>query len=136
VKSNVDVPLIPVGRQTLAFMPDRLLVFDRNGVGAVSYPALEMEVTQSAFIESESVPGDTVVVDHTWRYVNKSGGPDKRFKDNRQIPICSYERMHFRSSTGLNEVVQLSRPGAGEPFSVAIRKLGELNAGETESAHA
>ena len=28
------------------------------------------------FIESDGVPAEATVVDHTWRYVNKNGGPD------------------------------------------------------------
>ena len=28
---------------------------------------------------------------YTWKYVNKKGDPDKRFKDNRKIPIVLYE---------------------------------------------
>jgi len=33
VKANVEVPLVPVGKQVLAFMPDRLLVFESAAVG-------------------------------------------------------------------------------------------------------
>lgn len=33
VRTNVAVPAIPVGRQTLHFFPDRVLVFDNNRVG-------------------------------------------------------------------------------------------------------
>jgi hypothetical protein len=33
MRTNIDVPSIPVGRQVLCFFPDRLLVFDRIGGG-------------------------------------------------------------------------------------------------------
>lgn len=120
VKTNVETIAIGVGRQTLHFFPDRVLVYDVNGVGAVNYSSLNISVTSTRFIESESVPRDAEVVDKTWRYVNKSGGPDKRFKDNKQLPICRYEEIRFSSSTGLKEVLQLSKCGLGEKFASAI----------------
>lgn len=120
IKTNVSVPQIPVGRQTLAFMPDRLLVFEPGAVGAIPYGDLDLDLADVRFVEDEPVPRDATVVDHTWRYVNKKGGPDRRFKDNRQIPICLYGQIHFRSATGLNEVVQSSRAGVTEAFGRAV----------------
>jgi hypothetical protein len=114
VKCNVDVPAIAVGRQSLYFFPDRLLVFDSSSVGAVPYAALVLERDRTTFIEEEAVPRDSQVVGQTWRYVNKKGGPDRRFKDNRQLPLCQYEALHFSSSTGLNELLHASRVGVGE----------------------
>lgn len=123
VKTNIDVPMIPVGRQELYFFPDRLLVFDKGAVGAVSYRDLVIDIAPTRFIEDGSVPRDAEVVDHTWRYVNKKGGPDKRFKDNRQLPIALYEEVHFKSNTGLNEVINLSKQETSRAFSEAIAKL-------------
>jgi hypothetical protein len=123
VRTNIEVPLLPAGRQTLAFLPDRLLVFEGSSVGAVSYSDLTLRVAGSRFIEEESLPSDATVVDKTWRYVNKKGGPDRRFKDNRELPICMYEELHFTSTSGLNEVVQVSRRGTGEVLHDALRTL-------------
>ncbi len=120
VKTNISVPTIPVGRQKLYFFPDRLLVFDTNGVGAVGYEMLKINVSETRFIEDEGVPRDSQIVDKTWKYVNKKGGPDKRFKDNREIPIALYEEIHFASSSGLNELIQLSRVGFGTNFKETV----------------
>ncbi len=125
VKTNVETIAIGVGRQTLYFFPDRVLVYDVNGVGAVNYSSLQITVNPTRFIEDEGVPRDAEVVDRTRRYVNKSGGPDKRFKDNRQIPICRYEQISLSSSTGLNEVLQVSRCGFGDKFSNSIIPLAK-----------
>jgi hypothetical protein len=123
VKTNISLPAIPVGRQTLYLFPDRLLVVDRDGVGAVSYESLELELGQSRFIEEERVPNDAKVVGKTWKYVNKKGGPDRRFRDNRELPIALYEEIRFRSPSGLNEVVQVSRLGVGEKLKAALSQL-------------
>lgn len=125
VKTNIETIAIGVGRQTLHFFPDRILVYDTNGVGAVSYPELHADVSTTHFIESDSVPHDAEVVDRTWKYVNKSGGPDRRFKDNKELPVCQYEEIALSNQSGLNEVLQLSRCGLGSNFAKAISQLGK-----------
>lgn len=125
VKTNVGTISVGVGRQTLHFFPDRVLVYDQNGIGAVSYQELRIDVGTTRFIESDSVPRDAEVVGRTWTYVNKSGGPDKRFKDNKEIPICRYEEITLSSQSGLNEVLQLSRCGFGKGLAEATSLLGK-----------
>jgi hypothetical protein len=125
-QKNVPVLSIGVGRQTLYFLPDRLLVYDAAGVGAVSYRTLEVSAARQRFIESSGVPSDATVVDRTWQYVNKDGGPDRRFRYNSQIPICLYDELTLRTASGLNEVVQVSRSGIGEGFAAAVRHLASV----------
>jgi len=117
VKCNLDVPALGAGRQTLYFFPDRLFVFDTDGIGAVPYQALQLERTTSSFVESDALPSDSRVVGRTWRYVNKKGGPDRRFSNNPEWPVCEYEYLHLLSASGLNELLQVSLVGAGEPLS-------------------
>lgn len=125
LKTNISIPLIPAGKQTLAFLPDRLLVLEPNGVGAVEYIDLRLETTTTNFIEQEGTPGDSEVVGHTWKYVNKKGGPDKRFKDNCELPIMRYEHIRFYSNTGLNEMIQCSRVGAAALLEKSVHELGQ-----------
>jgi hypothetical protein len=123
VKTNISTVAIEVGRQTLHFFPDRVLIFDRDHVGAVGYKDLQIEVGAARFIEEEGVPSDAKIVDQTWKYLNKRGGPDKRFKDNRQLPVCLYDQIDFKSSTGMNERIQVSRCDTGKGFAEAIAGL-------------
>ena len=51
---------------------------------------------------------------------------DRRFNNNPRIPICLYDELHFRTASGLNEVLQLSRTGIGEGFASAVRHLGTI----------
>lgn len=126
LKTNIQTLAMSVGHQTLYFFPDRILVFDRGSVGAVGYDELRIDVTPSRFIESATPPADAEIIGHTWRYVNKKGGPDKRFANNAQLPICRYEELHFTSRTGLNEILQLSRHGQGTGFVQAVQYLGQF----------
>jgi hypothetical protein len=125
VKTNISTIAIGVGRQTLHFFPDRLLVYDSHGVGGIAYPALQLEAGHTRFVEDEAVPRDAQVVDHTWQYVNKSGGPDRRFKNNRQLPVCLYNELSLQSESGLNELIQLSKADVAEGFVQAVDDLAK-----------
>lgn len=126
IRTNIDVPAIPCGQETLHFFPDRLLVSSRQGIGAVSYDQLRITVESWPFVEAEPVPADATSIGHTWKYVNRDGGPDRRFADNRQLPILLYEQISFTSPAGLHEVLQFSRTGGGLSFQSAIETLGKL----------
>ncbi|MGV1945612.1 MULTISPECIES: SH3 domain-containing protein [unclassified Agrobacterium] len=126
IKSNVTPPALHVGRQVMFFMPDIVLVQDGSRVGAVSYTDLNVRWQESMFIETDRVPSDARIVDHTWKHPNKSGGPDRRFRDNRQIPICLYETMHLTSNSGVNELVEFSRTGVVAAFVDGCRMLAAL----------
>jgi len=125
-KTNVAVPTIPAGRQTLYLFPDRLLVYAPEGVGAVSYDSLNVTTGDERFIETTGVPGDAQVVGQTWRYVNKSGGPDRRYRDNSEIPIAIYAGFQIVSRSGLRESFQLSKAGTGSAFKNAVSNLAAV----------
>lgn len=127
VETNVAVMSVGVGRQTLYFLPDRLLVYDGNNVGAVGYRTLSIAAAPQRFIEDGAAPRDATVVGQTWQYVNRNGGPDRRFNNNRQLPICLYDQVSLQTASGLHEVLQFSRSGAGEALASAVRGLGMLS---------
>ncbi|HFH3788671.1 DUF4236 domain-containing protein [Pseudomonas aeruginosa] len=124
VKTNVATPSIPVGRQTLYFFPDKVLVFEANGVGAVSYENLRIDISTTNFIEDGAVPKDAEIVSRTWKFVNKKGGPDRRFKNNRELPVVRYEEVQFSSNTGLLERIQISCVGRTSSLAQAIGSIG------------
>jgi len=120
---NVSIPVLPAGRQRLYLLPDRILVWDTNGVGAVGFEQLDVSSGEQRFIEDGGVPSDTKVVDKTWRYVNKKGGPDRRFNNNREIPIVLYEAILLTSKSGLQELFQASRTGIGSTLKSAVKQM-------------
>lgn len=126
IRSNLKPPALHVGKKIMFFMPDLVLVQDGHRIGAVGYTDLIIRRQNSRFIETKGVPGDATIVDHTWAHPNKNGGPDRRFKYNRQLPICLYETVHFSSESGINEVVEFSRNGIAVNFTDSCRSLAAL----------
>jgi hypothetical protein len=94
--------------------------------GLVDIRELDFNFHGQRFIEEEKVPKDATVVDHTWAKVNKNGSPDKRFKDNYQIPICQYGDIELTSSTGLNEAYSISNFGKSEKFADAMMEYQKM----------
>lgn len=127
LKCNVTPPSITVGKETLYLLPDFMLVVHDRSVGAVAYDQLAIRWQDSSFIEEGTVPPDTRVLFHTWKHPNKSGGPDRRFANNFQIPVCLYESIHLTSSNGLNELLQVSCNGVAAPFADAVGRLSAQN---------
>lgn len=124
--TNVHIPCIKLSNLEFYFMPERLLVKRGDIFAAVFYKNLHVSGTVIRFIEDEGAPGDARIVDQTWRYVNKHGGPDRRFNNNRQIPVCAYSEYSITSDTGIYEVITTSKQGAMDGFAEFLRQIGQL----------
>ena len=118
LSTNVKPWCIDIGDQQLYFMPDRLLIHGQGRYGAVEYDALNVGFSFEQFIESGPVPGDAARVGTTYQYVNKNGTPDRRFANNREIPIMQYGRRTVLSSPGgLNIHLQVSSVAAAQALA-------------------
>lgn len=126
LKTNVSVPCIHLRNTELYFFPERLILKQGNKFGATFYKNITVSSSPVRFIEEEGVAADATIVDHTWKYTNKSGGPDRRFSDNRQIPICLYTDYEFYSETGVNEVITTSKTGGMDEFADFIHVIGNF----------
>jgi hypothetical protein len=86
----------------------------------VSYQQLVILWSNTVFLEGDGVPTDAQVIGHTWQYVNKKGGPDRRFKNNRQIPKVLYQQMGVRGTGGLQKILQVSHVADRSGFDSAL----------------
>ncbi|MBC9913887.1 DUF4236 domain-containing protein [Chitinophaga varians] len=124
--TNVAIPYISLHNLELYFLPERLLVKRGSAFAAIYYKNLHITGRVTDFIESDMLPGDARVVDYTWQYVNKSGGPDRRFNNNRKLPVCAYSEYTFTSDTGVFETIATSKQSAMDDFAGFILKIGAL----------
>lgn len=118
--TNIAVPSITAGNSALYLLPDRLVVRDGKRYGDIDYQALRAFHQTERFIETSPLPGDSVQVDSTWQYVNVKGGPDRRFANNRMLPIMRYGRLIITSDSGLYWIIQTSRPDAAGAVAQAM----------------
>lgn len=94
-----------------------------RSAGAISYEQLETYWNTTIFIEEDGVPSDSVVVGQTWRFVNKNGGPDRRFNNNRQIPKVQYQQLGLRGPGSFQKLLQISKVADRGSFDVALRAM-------------
>lgn len=121
---NVNPVAVAFSNSTFYFFPDRLLIYGKGGaVGALAYSQLHSEDSITRFVEEEGVPRDAKVVDRTWRFVNKKGGPDRRFKNNRELPICAYGEVRLQSQSGVSELLMTSHQGLEVDFASALKQM-------------
>jgi DNA polymerase-3 subunit epsilon len=118
--TNIAVPSLNSARRSIYFLPDRILVREGRRFADVSYASLSVEARAQRFIEDGPVPGDAERVGTTWRFVNKDGGPDRRFNNNRPLPIMRYGRLVLQNADRFLSVWDFSRPDLAQSFAHAI----------------
>jgi Protein of unknown function (DUF4236) len=134
ISTDAAVYMVNTGPQRLYFLPDRILVYEGDQIGAVQYGSLTFKVATSTFVESETVPNDSEIIGRTWRYTNKSGGPDRRFASNPEIPLVRYAEITLQSAGGLNYLMQASNLQKANSFAQAVRQYGAQLAVVAQSA--
>ncbi|MBV8751313.1 MAG: hypothetical protein JO328_00450 [Hyphomicrobiales bacterium] len=132
IRGRVRFPAIKLGREEIFFLPDGILVADTNEVAALNYRDFTLSVNQTRFVESDGVPRDATVIGETWQYVSKDGGPDRRFKFNRRLPVCLYGEIHIESGSGLSGLIHLSNPTAADRFGKIINILNQSTLVESD----
>jgi hypothetical protein len=123
VETNARIGVLSVDDTNLYFFPDRVLIFDRSGVHAVPYAELDVQAGTVHFREEGGIPRDAKVIGRTWRYVNKSGAPDRRFNNNYQIPIVLYGTLEVSAPSGLRLSLQTSSDTAAIEAVAGLREL-------------
>jgi hypothetical protein len=107
----------------LFFYPGFILVHESHLEFAIlDYSELDIEFFDTRFVETETVPADSNVIGSTWAKANKNGTPDKRFRDNYQIPLTMYGQMNFLSKTGLKESYLFSNQKNTRSFYSALKE--------------
>jgi hypothetical protein len=125
LSSNITVPTLSASRRSTYLLPDRMLIREGRRYNDIPYSSLRTSVAPSRFIENGSVPRDATQVGTTWQYVNKSGGPDRRFKNNRQLPVMQYAELTLLGPGRYANTWQLSRPAAAQTLHMALESMGQ-----------
>lgn len=134
LSTNIAVPSVTAGNSALYLLPDRMLVREGKRYSDIDYQTLRVFHQEQRFIESSPPPRDAVQVDSTWQYVNVKGGPDRRYKNNRILPIMLYSRLIIASTQGLYWIIQISRPDAAEAISQVISAVPVEPVGSSPTA--
>jgi len=123
IATNIAVPSLHGRKRSVYFLPDRILVRDGRRYADIAYSKCQVTGSRTNFIEDGLMPSDAVQVGTTWKYVNKSGGPDRRYKDNRQLPVMQYGELTLSTASGFHFVWQTSRANAALAVAAAVSAI-------------
>jgi hypothetical protein len=123
VRTNVLVPCLNMGNSSLYFLPDVILYANPRGYTGIDYDDLEIVYGVRPFVEGGRVPSDAKVVDRTWLYANKSGGPDRRYRKNRRLPVLELGALGLQASRVLNIEINTSSAPLSAAFAQAWKDL-------------
>ncbi|MGH2622854.1 MAG: DUF4236 domain-containing protein [Sphingobacterium sp.] len=117
----------------LYIYPSFIIMYASTGDFAIiGLEEITLECQQVRFTETEQIPSDAEIIDHTWAKVNKNGTPDRRFTGNYQIPVALYGEIILRTNTGLNEIFMLSNYKAVHVFGEAFKEYRKSLMGLTK----
>ncbi|HMR81963.1 MAG TPA: DUF4236 domain-containing protein [Niabella sp.] len=122
IKSNFNPLYFQNGNGAdIYFYPNFIIVYSsRQKFAIIGLNELQFNFTPVRFVETGTVPNDSKIIDRTWAKVNKNGTPDKRFKNNYEIPIVRYGNISLQTPTGLNEEYEFSNYEYAETFANAF----------------
>ncbi|UBF24392.1 hypothetical protein K9N68_22175 [Kovacikia minuta CCNUW1] len=122
LKTNVEVWGVDAGSIKLYLLPDRFFVFQDGIYSAISYSEVQASLQDLEYVEQESLPSDATVIGKTWKYVRRDGGADRRFNNNRQLPIVRYGVVAF-SSPNFTAYLIVSSLGIASSFTQSFSKI-------------
>lgn len=97
-----------------------------NDYALIDLRQLRLEYSAQNFLEEEALPRDAQKAGTTWKKVNRDGSPDRRFRNNFQIPVARYGRLDFTTPNGVSEAYLVSDAAAAEAFAKAYHGLQEV----------
>ena len=90
------VPLVfQLDLRNLLLLPQYLMVQSGTDVTARSYDAVQVEVSEWS-TQVDLVPPGAEFLGYVWRFMNRDGGPDRRYSDNYQIPVIRTWEVDFK----------------------------------------
>ncbi len=117
LKTDIDNYSIKI-KQTncdicIFFMPDSTLLFQNTKYSKINYNSIGIDMKITNFIETERVPNDSTITGYSWRYSNKNGDPDRRYRDNHKIPNVQYAEIIIMNKSTGNIICQLQISNIG-----------------------
>ena len=94
--------------------------------GIVEMSQLELNYKDTEFVETEVTPKDAEHIRSVWEKSNKDGSRDKRYSENKQLPVMGYGEITLSSETGIYEKYMFSNASSAKSFILKINNFKDL----------
>ena len=95
-------------------------------LGILEMSNLGISYEDSNCVEMGPIPPDSKQVSEVWEKSNKDGSRDKRYSENRQLPVMGYGEITLESNTGIYEKYLFSNAASAEQFVDKINAFKKL----------
>lgn len=102
------------------------IVDSEKNFGLLDLREIDFEYSSQKFLEEGIVPEDAEITGKSWAKANKDGSPDRRFKENYEIPVCLYGNINIKSKTGLKEAYSFSNATKAREFAKTLEIYQQL----------
>ena len=125
LKSDLRVPHLPNSKGGGIFLYPGFILYtgSSDAFSLIEYREITCKAMRLSFVEGDRVPSDSKIIGQTWAFANKDGSRDRRFANNKEIPIAEYAGLNFTTSAGLREEFMLSQFA---PVTEFVTRLGEF----------
>ena len=126
IETNIDVCGVAYHQLAIYFLPEKLLVIDGTQIRHVPYSQLMFDHAHLDYVETHGhVFPDSLIVERRWKYINRDGSPDRRFKSNFQVPLVRCGILTLDVS-GLPVSLLTTDPSAPDTFCQTLPKLDSI----------
>ena len=122
LRSAYQIPIFPGGAKSPYYFYPRFVICGSNidNFDVYAIDRIDFRYKSTRFIEDGSRPSDAKQVDTTYKYVNKNGGPDRRFSYNPMIPVLLYGDIKIMP---FGDTYQVSNNDAAMKLDLAFKTL-------------
>lgn len=129
IKSAFDIPILrDEGGVTYYIYPQFIIkAISFCDFQVFSKETVRIDYSNQRFIEDETPPSESEIVDYTYQYVNKNGGPDKRFSYNPRFPVVMYGKLEI---SPLNLCFHFSNAKSAKQFADTFNRNQDISISE------
>jgi hypothetical protein len=128
LRTNTRAARLPLAPCTLFFMPDRILVQDEATISSLSYSHIRVTYESVTHAEEGGVPPGARVLRTRWKYETRLGRPDRRYRNNVQLPVVQYGRVLFATEERVLGTLQTAEIGRGAGLRDAVEAAATRDA--------
>ena len=88
ITTNVKCYRLNMMKNDLYFFPDVMILIENRQMCVISYKDVSVDYSTHDIIDYGQIAGDAEIIGYRWQYSNNDGSRDRRFSNNRQIPVC------------------------------------------------
>lgn len=108
MQSNIKCVSIKFLNDKIYIFPDKILIYKNRKISAVNLNSLNISLSIKNYVVYNDFASDSEILYYTWKYVNNNGSPDRRFKNNGQIPVCKYGQLEIVGPEAFHIIITIS----------------------------